>query len=100
MRLYVAGGKAGESGKAVFEREEILKVLRAGGVIGCGEALRLRIRYFGDGLVLGSEGYVNGIFEAFRSHFGPKRRTGARRLRKLPFPELRTLRDLKNNVVS
>ena len=55
MRLYVEGGKAGESGKAVFDRAEVLKVLQAGGVIGCGEALRLRIRYFGDGLVLGSE---------------------------------------------
>ena len=100
VRLYVEGGKAGESGKAVFAREEILKVLRAGGEIGRGQALRLRIRYFGDGLVLGSEEYVNGIFEAFRGHFGPKRRTGARRLRRLPFVELRTMRDLKKNVVS
>jgi putative transposase len=100
MRLYVEGGKAGESGKAVFDRAEILKVLRAGGVIGCGEALRLRIRYFGDGLVLGSEAYVNGIFQEFRSHFSPKRQTGARKLRLLPFAELRTLRDLKKNVVS
>lgn len=100
MRLYVEGGKAGESGKVVFDRAEILKVLRAGGVIGCGEALRLRIRYFGDGLVLGSEEYVNGIFRKFRSHFGPKRQTGARKLRWLPFVELRTLRDLKKDVVS
>ncbi len=100
MRMYVEGGKAGESGKAVFDRAEVLKVLRAGGVIDCGQALRLRIRYFGDGLVLGSEAYVNGIFQAFRSHFGPKRRTGARKLRHLPFVELRTLRDLKKNAVS
>jgi hypothetical protein len=64
------------------------------------ETLRLRIRYFGDGLVLGSEAYVNGIFQEFRSHFGPKRRTGARKLRWLPFAELRTLRDLKKDVVS
>jgi REP element-mobilizing transposase RayT len=100
IRLYVEGGKAGESGKVVFDRAEILKVVRAGGVIGCGEALRLRIRYFGDGLVLGSEAYVNGIFQEFRSHFGPNRRTGARKLRWLPFVELRTLRDLKKNVLS
>ena len=30
MRMYVEGGKAGESGKAVFDRAEVLKVLRAG----------------------------------------------------------------------
>jgi len=100
MRLYVEGGHAGESGKVVFNRAQILKVLRAGGVIECGEALRLRIRYFKDGLVLGSEAYVNGIFQEFRSHFSPRRRTGARKLRGLPFAELRTLRDLKKNVVS
>jgi putative transposase len=100
MRLYVEGGKAGESGKAVFDRAKILEVLRAGGAIECGEALRLRIRYFKDGLVLGSEAYVNEIFQEFRSHFSPKRRTGARKLRLLPFVELRTLRDLKKNVVS
>lgn len=100
MRLYVEGGKAGEAGKAVFDRAAILKVLEERGEIACGQAMRLRIRYFGDGLVLGSEAYVNGIFAQFRSHFGPKRRTGARKLRKLPFPELRTMRDLKKNVVS
>jgi hypothetical protein len=50
--------------------------------------------------VLGSEEYVNGVFRKFRSHFGPKRQSGARRLRQLPFKELRTLRDLKKNVVS
>ena len=100
MQLYVEGGKAGKSGKAVFNRAEILKVLRARGEIGRGEALQLRIRYFSDGLVLGSEAYVNGIFEQFRSHFGPKRRTGARKLRWLPFAELRTLRNLKKNAVS
>lgn len=100
MRLYLEGGVAGDSGKAVLERSAILEVLRAGGRIGCGEALRLRIRYFGDGLVLGTKGYVNGIFEEFRSRFGPRRKSGARRLRHLPFAELRTMRDLRKNVVS
>jgi hypothetical protein len=38
--------------------------------------------------------------QEFRSHFGPKRRTAARKLRWLPFAELRTLRDLKKDVVS
>ena len=83
-RLYVEGGQAGQSGKVVLERAAILEVLAAGGEIGCGEALRLRIRYFADGLVLGSEAWVNEVFAEFRSHFGSKRKTGARKLRRLP----------------
>jgi hypothetical protein len=43
MRLYVEGGTAGELGKVAFDRAEILKVLRAGGEIDCGQALQLRI---------------------------------------------------------
>jgi hypothetical protein len=99
-RLYVEAGRAGESGKVVMGWEQILKVLRAGGRIGCGEALRLRLRHFRDGLALGSEGYVNEMFRRFRDRFGPRRKTGARKLRGLPFEGLRTLRDLKKNAVS
>ena len=100
MQLYVEGGVAGASGKAMLERAQILEVLRARGKIGCGEALRLRIRYFVDGWVLGTEEYVNGIFREFRDRFGPRRKTGARKLRLLPFTKLRTMRDLRKNVVS
>jgi hypothetical protein len=100
MRLFVEGGTAGESGKAVLDRESILEVLKAGGKIGCGQALRLRIRYFQDGQVLGSEGWVNEIFGKFRDRFGPRRKTGARKLRGLPFEGLRTVRDLRKKVLS
>lgn len=99
-KLFVEGGTAGQSGKVILSREEILKVLDNGGKIGCGEALRLRIRYFRDGLVLGSEGFVNEIFAQFRDRFGSKRKTGARKLRRLPFEELRTMRDLRKKVLS
>jgi hypothetical protein len=98
--LFVQGGSAGQSGKALLDRERILKVLKEGGRISCGEALRLRIRYLKDGLALGSEAYVEEIFLVFRNHFGPKRKTGARKLRGLPFVGLRTLRDLRVNVLS
>jgi putative transposase len=99
-KLFVEGGTAGQSGKVILSRQEILKVLENGGKIGCGEALRLRIRYFRDGLVLGSEGFVNEIFAQFRDRFGSKRKTGARKLRQLPFEGLRTMRDLRKNVLS
>ena len=74
---------------------EILQVLAQKGHLGCAEALRLRLRYLSAGMAFGSEHYINGIFLKFRDRFGPKRRTGARRLRGLPFTQLRTLRDLR-----
>ena len=43
--------------------------------------LRWRLRYFSDGVVIGSREFVDGIFEAHRDRFGPKRTGGARRLR-------------------
>ena len=99
MRLFVAGATAGQSGKALIDRQRILAVLRAGGQLEWAEALRLRLRYLSDGLVLGSEKWVNERFLEFRQRFGPRRQTGARKLRSLPFASLRTLRDLRKQVI-
>jgi hypothetical protein len=99
LKLFVEGGTAGQSDKVLLDREAILKVIEEGGKIGKAEALRLRIRYLRDGLVLGSEEFVNEIFRAFRDRFGPKRKTGARKLKGLPFTGLRTMRDLRVNVL-
>ena len=55
-------------------------VLKAGGKLGSGELVRLRVRYFSDGLVLGSREFVEGVFEENREKFGPKRKNGARRI--------------------
>lgn len=98
--LYLAAGTAGAAGKALLSRAAILKVLAEGGEIEPGEALRLRVRHFCDGLVLGFQEYVEGIFQQFRKQFGKTRRTGARKLRGLPFDKLRTLRDLRIQPVS
>lgn len=46
-----------------------------------GVSLRCRVRYFTRGAVLGSREFVNEAFERHRSHFGPKRKTGARKMR-------------------
>ena len=65
-----------------------------------GQVLRLRVRYFSDGVVLGSRNYVEEVFGEFRERFGPRRRSGARPLRGLgALGELSTLRDLRVDVV-
>ena len=69
-------------------------VLAEKGKLSTAELIRLRVRYFTDGVVLGSREFVEGIFEAQRELFGPKRKNGARRLTEStePFYTLRRLR--------
>ena len=56
-------------------------VLAERGKLSTAELVRLRVRYFSDGVVLGSKAFVEGIFEAQREKFSPKRKRGARRLK-------------------
>jgi hypothetical protein len=74
--------------------ESARAVLAAKGKLSPAELVRLRVRYFTDGVVLGSKEFVDGIFEAQREHFGPKRKQGARRMAEAdaPFYTLRQLR--------
>ena len=60
--------------------------------------LRMRIRYFTDGVAVGSRDFVNGVFATHRREFGPKRKDGARPLRLLDSTELYCMRDLKVRV--
>jgi hypothetical protein len=39
------------------------------------------VRYFSDGVALGSRGFVDGVFKACRERFGARRTTGARKMR-------------------
>lgn len=43
--------------------------------------LRCRVRYFTDGAVIGSRGFVDEVFGLCRDRFGEKRESGARKLR-------------------
>ena len=61
--------------------------------------LRHRVRYFCDGAVLGTAEFVNEDFERERERFGPKRETGARKMRGANWGDLRVLRDLQKDVV-
>jgi REP element-mobilizing transposase RayT len=61
--------------------------------------LRCRVRYFSDGLVLGTKSYVDGVFEKYRGQFGPKRTSGARALREDAQHSLFTARQLAVRAV-
>jgi REP element-mobilizing transposase RayT len=57
------------------DNETVLKDL------GMARMLRCRVRYFSDGVVIGSKEFVNEAFAGARERFGPKRKDGARGLR-------------------
>jgi len=88
-------GKAG-----TVRRDLLLKTLKAEGQLPVHQLLRLKVRYFTHGLVLGSEKYVEEFFQQYRSHFGERRKTGARPIKAIPNSGLHVLRDLRKSVFS
>jgi len=75
----------------------VQEVLDGNGELTLGELVRCRVRYFADGLALGSAEFIEKIFDGNRGHFGEKRKDGARRLRGGDYEGLRTLRDLRKS---
>ena len=65
--------------KEVVETE--LAQLERSRDVAIGKMLRFRVRYFSDGAVIGSRGFVDEVFRACRERFGKKRTSGARKLR-------------------
>lgn len=92
-------GQNGERGRKGMTREQVQKVIAKGGKLNRFEMLRCRVRYFTDGVALGTKDFVNAVFTNERNRFGPKRKTGARRLNHLEAGPLRTLRALRVDAV-
>jgi REP element-mobilizing transposase RayT len=65
------------------------------------QMLRCRVRYFTDGAVIGSRGFVDEVFRLCRDRFGEKRKGGARKMRGSGAAAAGTLwsvRDLKKGI--
>ena len=104
VRIF-AHGEAGREGtdetgqplRRGLDHEAVVRMLLQKGRIGIDEYLQCRVRYFSDGVALGSREFVDAMFQRFRDHFSIQRTTGARRMRGLE-PELFTARDLRVSV--
>jgi REP element-mobilizing transposase RayT len=70
------------------------------GQLSLSDMLRCHVRYFNDGLVIGSRGFVDGFFEEHRHLFGEKRRSGARRMKGGGWNDLCAIRDLQKEALS
>ena len=76
-------GETREGKRCGFSREKVEAVLAKGGKVSRAEILRCRVRYFCDGAVFGTTEFVNGVFDSNRTRYGPKRKSGARKMRGL-----------------
>ena len=85
--------------KKGFSKERVEAVLKAVGKLSRAELLRCQVRWFSDGVAIGSKGFVEGIFTRCREHFGPKRKTGARPVRE-DAGGLHALRELRRRAVT
>jgi putative transposase len=88
------GGETGTRRRKGFTRKEVEAVLAKGGKLSEGEILGGRVRYFIDGVMVGTKEFVENSYRLSRERFGPKRTTGARRMRGVE-SELHTARALQ-----
>lgn len=72
-------------------------VTKANGELSLAVALRSRARYFTRGGILGTDGFVERIFEMKRERFPENRKSGARKISGKIWGDLRTLRRLKES---
>lgn len=82
-------------------REEVLAAIeRRDGRIPLSDLLRARVRYFSDGMVLGSEAFVDEQFRKNRSAFGQNRKQAGKGIRGECWDGLHVMRDLQRCVYS
>jgi len=104
QHLFMSGRQCFDDDGAVirvgFDRDRVEKVLSEGGKLSRMELLRCRVRYFSDGVVLGSKEFVDDVFRQHRAYFGAKRKDGGRKMKQGDWGGLCTARDLRMEVIS
>ena len=82
-----------------LDRAKVKRILASGGKVDLSELLRCRVRYFGDGAILGSSEFVQNHFEQPRHHLHPGRKTGPRPMKGGDWRGLTVLRGLQRDVI-
>jgi REP element-mobilizing transposase RayT len=103
--LYVQGERKGLKAdgspmRRGFSRDQVEEVLNSNGKLPMHDLLRCRVRYFSDGVVLGSRTFVEDTFQKHKDQFGLKRQTGARPMKHGNWGDLFTMRDLRLASIS
>jgi putative transposase len=103
--LYGAGEVSALDDAATRKRrgahvpKAVAAVTRADGQLGLAQVVRVRMRYFTDSVALGSEAWVEAVFERNREILKVKRERGARVLKVPGLKDLRGMVDLRGELM-
>ena len=86
--------------RGTISAERLEEVIQQNGHVPINELLRARIRYFSDGMALGSKAFIQQVFENNRDKFGINRKRAGARLPPACWGGLHVMRDLKKHVYS
>jgi len=92
-KLLFCKGERTET-RAGFDPAKVRRVLDEDGELSLHELLHCHVRYFNDGVALGSRLFVEEVFTQNRSLFGERRKEGARRMKGGDWEGLFCLRNL------
>ncbi len=94
--LFMRGALASKNHPAAFTPDQVEKVVeQENGELTAAELLRCRIRYFSDGVILGSRDFVQSHFERLKEILGYKRKRGPAAMKILPRAGLWAFRNMR-----
>jgi putative transposase len=96
--LYLQGSQGKDSEQRVLDPAEAIERLERTGRLERVEMLHLKLRPFTEGIAVGFEAFVEGIFQEFRQKFCKKRTQGGWRLVGADWGGLMSLKKFKNPV--
>ncbi|TVR48998.1 MAG: transposase [Puniceicoccaceae bacterium] len=100
MGLYGMGsGPAALGQGATLDVAAARRIIAAGGKLPVSQALLCRVRYFSDGLVIGSRSFVESWFQQNRHHLGVRRKSGARSMQGSDWGGLAVVRNLRRRAI-
>ncbi len=98
----IADENSGFKGRRGIPATEVEREIERRGRMPLHEAICHRVRYFCDGVIIGSAGFVDRVFQSKRDRLvgrDSKRKTGARTMRGAQWGNLSSTRDLRVNVI-
>ncbi len=88
-----------EKDRGVISEEKVSAVIRSVGKVDMTELLRRRVRYFSDGMAIGSSLFLKGLYEDNRDCFSKSRKARFASMKGADWGGLQVIRDLKVNVL-